>query len=349
MVDLDSDTGPDADIASDAGSGAESESDVPSDIGFDTDARTVELDPQVREVVDEIDRLGIPEWSALSVESARRIEDEVFAATDPPAVERVLDMGIDGPDGEIPLRVYHPAPEERLPALCFFHGGLWALGTLDSIDGVCRRLARRSERVVVSVDYRLAPEHPFPAGLDDCVAAVEWVTEHGAGIGADTERVAVGGTSAGGNLAAATCLYTRELGGPSIEGQALLYPMVDCSLDYPSYDDCGDGPLLTRRDVAWAHETYLRSPVDRYNPFAAPIRAESHASLPPAYVVTAGFDPLRDEGVAYAAALSDAGVAVTHDHEPAMPHGFLSLAGEVDAADSALDRIVEALRGTVAD
>jgi acetyl esterase len=324
-----------------ADSDAEDETDAGSVV--DAGARADELHPQAQQVVDEVGRLGIPEWSALSVESARRIEDEVFAATDPPAVERVLDMGIDGPDGEIPLRVYHPAPEKRLPALCFFHGGLWALGTLDSIDGVCRRLARRAERVVVSVDYRLAPEHPFPAGLDDCVAAVEWVTEHGAGIGADTERVAVGGTSAGGNLAAATCLYTRELGGPSIEGQALLYPMVDCSLDYPSYDDCGDGPLLTRRDVAWAHETYLRSPVDRFNPFAAPIRAASHASLPPAYVVTAGFDPLRDEGIAYAAALSEGGVAVTHDHEPAMPHGFLSLADEVDAADAALDRIAEVL------
>ncbi|WP_380677144.1 alpha/beta hydrolase [Salinigranum sp. GCM10025319] len=332
-----------------ADSDPETEDDTGADPVVDAGARAADLDPQAQQVVAEIDRLGVPEWSALSIESARRIEDEVFSATDPPAVERVLDVGIDGPGGEIPLRVYHPAPEKCLPALCFFHGGLWALGTLDSIDGVCRRLARRAERVVVSVDYRLAPEHPFPAGLEDCVAAVEWVAEHGEGVGADPGRIAVGGTSAGGNLAAATCRYIQRFGGPSIEGQTLLYPMVDLSLDYPSYDDCADGPLLTRRDVAWAHETYLRSPVDRDSPFAAPIRAASHASLPPAYIVTAGFDPLRDEGVAYAAALADAGVAVTRDHESALPHGFLSLASEVDAADAALDRVAEALRGTIGD
>jgi acetyl esterase len=302
-----------------------------------------ELDAQARAVVDDITQRGVPEWSALSVESARRLEDELFAPSSPVAIARATDLSIDGPGGAVPLRVYHPDPGTRLPALCFFHGGLWALGTLDSIDGVCRRLARRAGRVVVSVDYRLAPEQPFPAGLEDCVAAVEWVAEHAASIGADAGRLAVGGTSAGGNLAAATCLFTREFGGPEVEGQLLLYPMVDCSLDYPSYDEQADGPLLTRRDVAWAHETYLRSPVDRYNPFAAPIRADSLDSVPPALVVTAGFDPLRDEGAAYADALADAGVPTRHDHEPAMPHGFLSLAAEVDAADAALDRVVDVL------
>jgi acetyl esterase len=304
-----------------------------------------ELDPQVRTVLDDVARLGLPEWSALSVERARQLEDELFGATDPPAVDRVTDLAIDGPDGEVPFRCYHPDPTERRPLLAFFHGGLWALGTLDSVDGVCRRLARRADRVVVSVDYRLAPDHPFPAGLEDCLAAVEWLGTHGRSIGADPERLAVGGTSAGGNLAAAVALCAREFGtGGDLEGQLLLYPMTDLSLDYPSCEAHADGPLLTRRDVAWAHETYLRSPLDRYNPFAAPIRAGSHASLPPALVLTAGFDPLRDEGAAYAAALADADVPVEHDHEPAMPHGFLSLAREVDVADEALDRAAAALR-----
>ncbi len=311
----------------------------------DTSAHAAdELDPQARAIVDEAARLGLPEWSALSVESARRLEDELFGPTTRVEVERVSDVAIDGPGGDLPLRVYHPEPGEELPALCFFHGGLWALGTLDSIDEVCRRLARRGRRVVVSVDYRLAPEHPFPAGLEDCVAAVEWVTAHGRALGADPARLAVGGTSAGGNLAAATCLYTRAFGGPAIEGQLLLYPMLDSGLDTSSLDERVDGPLLTRRDVAWAYETYLRSPVDRHSPFVSPLRAGSLADLPPALVATAGFDPLRDEGVAYATALSDAGVPTRHDHEPAMPHGFLSLAADVDDADDALDRIAETLR-----
>ncbi|WP_152042014.1 alpha/beta hydrolase [Salinigranum salinum] len=303
-----------------------------------------ELDPQVQPVLDEAARLGLPEWSALSVESARRLEDKLFGPTDPPGVERVSDIAIDGPGGDLPLRVYHPDPEETLPVLCFFHGGLWALGTLDSIDEVCRRLARRSRRVVVSVDYRLAPDHPFPAGLEDCVAAVVWVRENGAALGADPARIAVGGTSSGGNLAAATCLYTRAFGGPSVEGQLLCYPMLDSGVDTPSLDERADGPFLTRRDVEWAYDTYLRSPVDRHNPFVSPFRADSLSGLPPAVVVTAGFDPLRDEGAAYARALADAGVPVQHDHDPAMPHGFLSLAADVDAADEALDRVAGALQ-----
>lgn len=303
-----------------------------------------ELDSQVQPIVDEAARLGLPEWSALSVESARRLEDDLFGPTDPPTVERVSDVAIDGPGGEVPLRVYHPDPGEELPALCFFHGGLWALGTLDSVDDICRRLARRARRVVVSVDYRLAPEHPFPAGLEDCVTVVEWVTEHGEGLGADATRVAVGGTSAGGNLAAATCLYVRAFGGPELEGQLLCYPMLDSGLDTPSLAERADGPLLTRRDVVWGYENYLRSPVEKYNPFVSPLRADSLSNLPPALVVTAGFDPLRDEGTAYAHALSEAGVPTRHDHEPAMPHGFLSLAGEVDVADDAFDRVAQVLK-----
>ncbi|WP_410766818.1 alpha/beta hydrolase [Haloferax sp. DFSO60] len=302
------------------------------------------LDPQAQAVVDEVSQLGIPEWSALDVESARRIEDEVFSASDAPEVARITDLAIPGPDDEIPIRVYHPAPAAHRPTLVFFHGGLWAMGTLDSIDGVCRRLAVRAECVVVSVDYRLAPEHPFPAGLEDCVAAVEWVAEHGSSIGADTDSISVAGTSAGGNLAAATCLSVREFDGPAIASQFLLYPMTDLSLEHPSLEENSEGPLLTRRDVAWAHETYLESPYHRHNPFAAPLRASSHTGLPPAYVVTAGFDPLRDEGAAYANTLSEAGVEVVHDHEPAMPHGFLSLTADVDIADAALDRVAAAMK-----
>ena len=314
------------------------------DAAVDSDADAAEtLNAQVATVVDEVDRLGIPEWSALGIESARRIEDEVFAPADAPDVARVTNIEIPGPAGAIPLRIYHPDPDQSRPVLVFFHGGLWTMGTLDSIDGVCRRLAVRTGHVVVSVAYRLAPEHPFPAGLEDCVRATEWVADNASSIGADADTLAVAGTSAGGNLAAATCLYVREFGGPTIDRQVLLYPMTDLSADHPSLSENAEGPLLTRRDVLWAHDTYLQSPVDRYNPFAAPLRATEHTDLPPAYVVTAGFDPLRDEGVAYAATLESAGVRVVHDHEPAMPHGFLSLTTDVEAADAALDRVATAV------
>ncbi|WP_416840751.1 alpha/beta hydrolase [Haloferax sp. DFSO52] len=321
--------------------------DAPTDadatVRTDADA-TATLNEQAQAVVDEVAQLGIPEWSALGIESARRIEDEVFASVDAPEIERITNIEIPGPAGEVPLRIYHPDPEQSPPVLVFFHGGLWAMGTLDSIDGVCRRLARRTGHVVVSVDYRLAPEHPFPAGLEDCVWATEWVAANATSIGADSGRLAVAGTSAGGNLAAAICLWVREFGGPEIDQQILLYPMTDISDDHRSLSENATGPLLTRRDVLWAHDTYLRSRVDRYNPFAAPLRADSHAGLPPAYVVTAGFDPLRDEGAAYASALDSAGVRVVHDHEPAMSHGFLSLTADVDAADAALDRVADAVR-----
>ncbi|KAB1198520.1 MULTISPECIES: alpha/beta hydrolase [Haloferax] len=347
-VDSDADTAVDSDADTTVDSDADTAVDSDADTAVDSDADAADtLDPQAQTVVDEVDTLGIPEWSALGIESARRIEDDVFAPVDAPDVERVTNIEIPGPAGAIPVRVYHPDPDQSPPVLVFFHGGLWAMGTLDSIDGVCRRLARRTGHVVVSVDYRLAPEHPFPAGLEDCVRATEWVADNATGIGATPDRLAVAGTSAGGNLAAATCLYVREFGGPAIERQVLLYPMTDLSDDHDSLTENADGPLLTRRDVLWAHDTYLRSAVDRYNPFAAPLRADSHADLPPAYVVTAGFDPLRNEGTAYAAALDAAGVHVVHDHEPAMPHGFLSLTADVEAADVALDRVADAVRDGV--
>jgi acetyl esterase len=305
-----------------------------------------ELNPEAAAAVAAIEREGLPPWHAMTVEGARRVEDEVFAPTDPPAVERVREFSLPGPHGPVPVRTYHPAPDERRPAVVFAHGGGWLLGTLDSVDGICRRLADRSGRLVVSVDYRLAPENPFPAGLDDVAAAFEWTCEHAAALGGDPARVAVGGTSAGGNLAAAASLRAGDGDGPTPAGQLLLYPIVSLSLDAPSVTENADGPLLTREDVAWFREQYHRSDVDRYNPLAAPRRAspELLAGAPPACVVTAGFDPLRDDGAAYADRLRNAGVETRHDHYPAMPHGFLSLSAAVDAADEALDAVADRLR-----
>ena len=302
-------------------------------------------------MIEEIEAAGVPEWSALSVESARRVEDEVFSGGDPPAVDFVRDLSIPGPEGEIPIRVYrHDGDESRgrgpsAPVLVYYHGGGWVLGTLDSIDGVCRRLARRGECVVVSVDYRLAPEHPFPAAVEDSFAALRWVSERADAFGGDPDRLAVGGTSAGGNLAAATALQARETDdAPDLVRQFLFYPITDHAFDTDSYAENADGPLLTGDDMRWFWDRYLRSEVDGANPYASPLRARDLSDLPPATVLTAGFDPLRDEGIAYAERLADAGVEVRHDHHPDVPHGFLSTSESVAAADEALDEIGEELR-----
>lgn len=307
-----------------------------------------ELDPEAAAVVEEIESAGVPEWSAPAVESARRVEDEVFSSDDPPEVEFVRDVSIPGPESEIPIRVYRDADlaaGDPAPVLVYYHGGGWVLGTLDSIDGVCRRLARRGECVVVSVDYRLAPEHPFPAAVEDARAALRWVAENAGAFGGDPERVAVGGTSAGGNLAAVTALGARASGGRPIPArQFLFYPITDRAFDTDSYAENAEGPLLTRADMEWFWDHYLRSEVDAANPYASPLRARDLSGLPPATVLTAGFDPLRDEGIAYAERLADAGVEVRHDHYPGMVHGFLSASESIAVADEALDEVAEELR-----
>lgn len=301
------------------------------------------MDDEMSEAVDRIEATGVPPWHALSVESARRVEDEVFTPDDRRPVEFVRNLSIPGPRGEIPIRVYRPDARD-VPVVVFYHGGGWTLGTLNSIDGVCRELANRADCAVVSVDYRLAPEHPFPAGVDDAVTALDWVVEHAATFGGDPTRLGVAGTSAGGNLAAVVALHAREFDGPTLSRQSLLYPITNHAFDTDSYDENGDGPLLTRADMEWFWDHYLRSPVDGRNPFASPLLADDLSGLPPATVVTAGRDPLRDEGIAYAERLDDAGVAVEHDHYPGMTHGFLSLTGDVTTADKAMDSVAESLR-----
>ncbi|XVH31471.1 alpha/beta hydrolase [Haloferacaceae archaeon DSL9] len=304
-----------------------------------------ELDPQLAAVVADIEAAGVPAWHAMSVECARRVEDEVFAGDATLPVGLVRDLAFDGPHGGVPVRVYVPDDAEaEPPVLVYFHGGGWTLGTLDSIDGVCRRLARQAGCVVVSVDYRLAPEHPFPVAVDEAAAAVEWVGTNAAAFGGDPSRIGVAGTSAGGNLAAAVCLRVREFDGPAIAGQFLCYPITDRDFETDSYRENADGPLLTRADMRWFWAQYLRSPVDAHNPFAAPLRAVDLGGLPPATVVTAGFDPLRDEAIAYADRLSAAGVAVEHRHYPRMAHGFLSLVDEVDVAADAFEALVGDVR-----
>jgi len=324
--------------------------------------RLADLDPELREVVADIESLGVPPWHALSVESARRIEDELFGGDDGGnegsdatlPVASTLDLAIDGPAGaagddrnrDLPLRIYRP-PETPAPTLVFFHGGGWCLGTLDSADDLARRLCRRVGAVVVSVDYRLAPEHPFPAAVDDAIRALRWCREHAAEFGG-TGVVGVAGSSAGGNLAAAASLAAPDGEAPAV--QTLLYPITDRDFRTDSYEANADGPLLTRADMRRFWREYLRSDVDAANPHAAPLRADEAtlAASAPAVVVTGGCDPLRDDGAAYAARLADAGVdADLLDYE-GMCHGFLSFADDVAVADAAFDDLAAATRERLA-
>ncbi|MWV64533.1 alpha/beta hydrolase fold domain-containing protein [Halorubrum sp. JWXQ-INN 858] len=314
--------------------------------------RATKLDPELAVVVDEIDSLGLPEWHRLSVDAARTVENRVFSGDPEPAVADVRDLAFDGPHGDVPVRVYRPAravdaaagDADPVRTLVYYHGGGWTLGTLDSIDGPCRELATRADAVVVSVDYRLAPEHPFPVAVEEAAAAVEWAATTAPAFGGDPDRIGVAGTSAGGTLALSTALHAREFDGPDVAGQFLLYPVAGDDFGTDSYRENADGPLLTREDMRWFFDRYLESPVDAYNPFAVPLRADDLGGLPPATVVTAGFDPLRDDGVALAERFEAAGTPVEHRHYPGMAHGFLSVADRVAVAEAALGAVADDVR-----
>jgi acetyl esterase len=310
------------------------------------DDASTQLDSELVAVIEEFEAMGIPPWHAMSVACARRVEDELFSAGEGPPLQSVRDLAIDGPGGDLPVRVYRPGVENP-PALVFYHGGGWTLGTLDSADDICRELAARGECLVVSVDYRLAPDHPFPAAVDDAMAALEWTADHAESLGADPDSVAVAGTSAGGNLAAATALRARDAA-VALDGQFLLYPIIDRDFETDSYREHADSPLLSRADMEWFWEQYLPSPVDAANPYASVLRAPDLSGVAPATVLTAGFDVLRDKGVAYAEALDAAGVETAHHHYPSLAHGFLSLTDDVAAADEAMDRLGKQIRERLA-
>lgn len=301
-----------------------------------------ELHPQMATAIEDVRHNGLPEWHAMSVDRARRLENEVFAADGQPAVNRIRDRTIPGPAGDVPVRIYRPDVKTPAPVLVFYHGGGWVLGTLDSVGSICRRLANRTGCIVVSVDYRLAPEHPFPAAVEDAHAALEWVVENAETFSGDSDSVAVGGSSAGGTLAAVAARRARS-SKIDIQHQLLLYPITDYTADANPCEDHETG-LLTRSDVEWFWDHYLTDPADGECPAASPLRAEDHSDLPSATVLTCGFDPLCEEGVAYAERLSAAGVAVEHAHYPGMAHGFLSMADSIDAADRAIDDTAAAVR-----
>ena len=298
------------------------------------------LDPAVADAIEHIQALGVPEWHALSVESCRRIEDDVFSegAGEPP-VAQTRELSIDGPAGDIRLRLYWPDLRDDLPVLVYFHGGGWVVGTLDGVDDICRRLAVEGDCLVVSVDYHLAPEYRFPTQVEEAHTVVDWVAATAGDLMGDPSRVAVAGTSAGANLATVAALLARKRDGPPIQFQLLLYPITNHDFETDSYTENASGYLLSQESMRWFWGHYLRSEVDGANPFASPLRADDLSGLPSATVVTAGFDPLRDEGAAYADRLAADSVSVTHRHYERMCHGFLSWTGEVDVADEAMSAV----------
>ena len=299
------------------------------------------IDPQIRALLDQMAAMGMPPLSALPVEEGRKALEGLGDLSGPgEEVVGVEDITIPGPAGGIPARVYRPDAERPTPLVVYYHGGGWVLGNIESHDGTCRALANRSGATVVSVDYRLAPEAPFPAAVDDSLAAARWCHAHAGELGVDAARLAVAGDSAGGNLAAVVSLLARE-GGPPIAFQLLIYPATDARMETASISENGEGYLLTEVDMKWFYGHYAAPATDwRVSPLLAP----DLSGAPPAMIITAGFDPLRDEGEAYARRLAEAGVPVEYVHYEGMIHGFFGFGEQVDVARQAVDTAGAALR-----
>jgi len=307
------------------------------------------LHPAAKQMVDQMASVDAPKVWEVEITDLRAGE-MTFAsigAGEPVDVEAVADQAIPGPHGDIPVRVYAPEPDgvgDPLPVVVYLHGGGWVSMSIRTHDLICRRLARAAGALVVSVEYRLAPEHPYPVPLDDAYAAVAWVAEHAAGLGGDPDRVAVMGDSAGGNLAAAVALRARESGGPALRAQVLVYPALDPSCASASHRENGEGYVLDEPSLRWFWAQYLGRDGNEKDALAAPACADDLHGLPPATIVTAEFDPLRDEGEEYGARLRDAGVPVTVRRFDGMIHGFLGMPAMFDEADAAMDVAASALR-----
>lgn len=306
------------------------------------------LDPRVQAFLQAAQAASTP----IHEQTPQQARQEMLAQTQMlgpgEAVANVTDASLPGPGGDIPIRIYRPAVHTPSPCLVYFHGGGFVIGSIDTHDGMCRAMANGAEMTVISVDYRLAPEHKFPAAVDDAYAATCEIVRRAEQLGIDPQRIAVGGDSAGGNLAAVVALMARERSGPDLAMQLLLYPVTDANLETRSYLEYAEGYMLTRAAMAWFWDHYLADPAEREHVYASPLRAGDLSKLPPALVITAECDPLCDEGDAYAERLEQAGVPVTFTRYPGMIHGFIRRARVLQDGRKALDEISQALRATLA-
>ena len=310
----------------------------------------VVLDPDAAAVYKAFQEAGRPPYESGTPTQARAmyLAGRPVSNPEPPELESAKPLAIPAPHGAIPARIYTPKVLRKnnglAPCLVFYHGGGWVIGDIDSHDVVCRKLAHEGELIVISIDYRLAPEHKFPAAVDDAIAAVKWVASNAKDLGIDATRLLVGGDSAGGNLAAVVALAARDGDGPKLAGQVLIYPATDFAMRHPSHSEPETSILLTHSVIKWFSNHYLNGPADIDNWKASPARAKTLAGLPPAYLLTAGADPLRDEGDEYAKRLKDAGVPVTYKHFPGQFHGFFTMGKLLQQANIAATGIATWLK-----
>jgi acetyl esterase len=307
------------------------------------------LDPDASAVFQAMKAANRPPYDTLPHAEAREMSKATRAAVqpDPPAMASVETLRIPAPHGAIPLRVYKPLTLRKAataPGLVFYHGGGWVIGDLESHDVVCRQIATEAAIIVAAVDYRLAPEHKFPAAVDDCIAATNWVAANAERLGIDASRLYVGGDSAGGNLAAVVAMHARDHGGPRIRGQVLIYPVTDLAMTHASHGDPDTGVLLTHVLMRWFRDHYLAHPSEIDDWRASPLRMANLKGLPPAFVLTVGADPLHDEGEEFAARLKQAGVAVTHVDYPGQFHAFITMGRILPKANRLIGEIGDWLK-----
>jgi len=309
------------------------------------------LDPQVQAVLDKIREAGSPEYWQMTPQQARDWHDRKAGILDvkPEPVLKTVDRSIPGPAGPLPVRIFVPRHATKpLAVLVWLHGGGHVVGSLDSYDALCRQLALQGDCLVVSVAYRLAPEHKFPAGVEDSFAALQWAAEHAAEIGGDARRLAIGGDSAGGNLAAVCAVLARDAGAPNLTMQLLVYPRTAPDEELPSHYEFAEGHLLTRKTIMWFHDHYRSSNTDRQDFRYAPLICKDLSRLPPALIIVGECDPLRDDGIAYAERLQHEGNAVELTIYAGMVHPFFSMGGALDAGKRAVTQVANVLRGACA-
>ena len=309
------------------------------------------IDPQIKALLDQLAAMESVDYGQVTPEGMRQSIKLLTAADGPQeSVASVEEAHADGPAGPIPLRVYRPAVNHGgapLPILVWYHGGGWVIGDLDTADTTCRKLANRAGVLVISVDYRLAPEHPAPAPLEDAWAALGWVGEQAGALGGDPVRLAVGGDSAGGNLSALVAVRARDDGARALRHQLLVYPATDLTRSHPSHAENGDGYLLTNEAMSWFLAHYLGPADDPKHPSLSPLYVDDLSGVADASIITAELDPLRDEGEAYAARLRDSGVAVDLRRYDGMTHGFFQIGGITPVADAAVSEAASRLRAAL--